>query len=167
MLEPGDRRQGSSMLPVSDGIRARRFPIVNVAIIVANFAVWLLYELPHLDAAVSHAPVYPCSVTGACHPPEPWALRWIAAIFLGELRDVRAVGARRRRGVRRSRRRLRLRLRRGEGPPGCGSDRTPGRHRVPRPGVSETVTEVSPVRSNRSRVRTARARHASRARASA
>lgn len=27
------------MLPLSDGIRARRFPIVTVAIIVENFAV--------------------------------------------------------------------------------------------------------------------------------
>jgi hypothetical protein len=30
------------MLPMSDGLRARRFPIVNIALIVANFAVWLL-----------------------------------------------------------------------------------------------------------------------------
>jgi hypothetical protein len=29
-----------SMLPLSDGMAARSFPIVNVAIIVANFAVW-------------------------------------------------------------------------------------------------------------------------------
>jgi hypothetical protein len=29
------------VLPLSDGIPARRFPIVNIAIIVANFAVWL------------------------------------------------------------------------------------------------------------------------------
>jgi hypothetical protein len=34
------------MIPFSDGIRARRFPVVNVALIVANFAVWLFYELP-------------------------------------------------------------------------------------------------------------------------
>ena len=36
------------MLPLSDGIPARRFPIVNISIIVACFAVWLFYELPHL-----------------------------------------------------------------------------------------------------------------------
>jgi hypothetical protein len=35
------------MIPLSDGIPARRFPYVNVALIAANFAVWLLYELPH------------------------------------------------------------------------------------------------------------------------
>lgn len=29
------------MIPLSDGIPARRFPIVNVAIIAANFLVWI------------------------------------------------------------------------------------------------------------------------------
>ena len=29
------------MLLLSDGIPARRFPIVNVLLIVANFAVWI------------------------------------------------------------------------------------------------------------------------------
>ena len=34
------------MLPLSDGVPARRFPVVNVVLIVANFAVLLFYELP-------------------------------------------------------------------------------------------------------------------------
>jgi hypothetical protein len=46
------------MLPLSDGVKARRFPIVNLAIIVANFTVWLAYELPNLDSAVTHASFY-------------------------------------------------------------------------------------------------------------
>jgi hypothetical protein len=29
------------MIPLSDGIAARRFPIVNVALIAANFAIFL------------------------------------------------------------------------------------------------------------------------------
>ena len=70
------------MLPLSDGIPARRFPIVNVLLIVANFAVFILYELPHLNAAVYHASFYPCSVEGACRAPEPWGLSWITAMFL-------------------------------------------------------------------------------------
>ena len=78
----GERRDGVCMLPVSDGIRARRFPVVNVAIIVTNFAVWLFYELPHLQSAVFHASFYPCSVNGACHAPEPWAISWITSMFL-------------------------------------------------------------------------------------
>jgi hypothetical protein len=59
-----------------------RFPVVSVLLIVANRAVWLFYELPHLNAAVSHASFYPCSVEGACRAPEPWGLSWITAMFL-------------------------------------------------------------------------------------
>jgi membrane associated rhomboid family serine protease len=70
------------MLPLSDGMPARRFPIVNVSIIVANFAVWLFYELPHLDKAVFHASFYPCTVDRACGGPEPWGVSWITAMFL-------------------------------------------------------------------------------------
>jgi len=70
------------MLPLADGIKARRFPIVNVSLIVANFAVWIFYELPHLNSAVYHASFYPCTVDGSCHGPEPWGVSWITAMFL-------------------------------------------------------------------------------------
>lgn len=70
------------MLPLSSGIPARRLPIVNLAIIFANFAVWLFYEIPHLQSAVFHASFYPCTVNGSCHGPEPWAVSWITAMFL-------------------------------------------------------------------------------------
>jgi len=70
------------MLPLSDGISARRFPLVNVSLIVANLAVWLFYELPHLQSSVFHASFYPCTVTNACHGPEPWGVSWITAMFL-------------------------------------------------------------------------------------
>ena len=70
------------MLPLSDGIPARRFPIVNVSIIAANFAVWLFYELPHLNSSIFHASFYPCTVNGSCHGPEPWGVSWITAMFM-------------------------------------------------------------------------------------
>jgi membrane associated rhomboid family serine protease len=70
------------MLPLSDGLHPRRFPIVNVALIVANFAVWLFYELPHLNSAVYHASFYPCTVNGTCHGPEPWGIAWITSMFM-------------------------------------------------------------------------------------
>jgi membrane associated rhomboid family serine protease len=70
------------MLPLSDGLRTRNFPIVNVSLIVANFAVWLFYELPHLNSAVFHASFYPCTVDHACRGPEPWGISWITAMFL-------------------------------------------------------------------------------------
>jgi membrane associated rhomboid family serine protease len=70
------------VLPLSDGLRARRFPIVNVSIIVANFAVWLFYELPHLRHAVFQASFYPCTVNHTCSGPENWGVSWITAMFL-------------------------------------------------------------------------------------
>jgi membrane associated rhomboid family serine protease len=70
------------MLPLSDGLSLRSFPFVNVAIIVANFAVWLFYELPHLDSSIAHASFYPCTVDGSCHGPEPWGISWFTAMFL-------------------------------------------------------------------------------------
>jgi membrane associated rhomboid family serine protease len=70
------------MIPLSDGIPTRRFPIVNVALIVANFAVWIFYELPHLNSAVYHASFYPCTVNDTCRGPEPWGVSWITAMFL-------------------------------------------------------------------------------------
>jgi hypothetical protein len=62
------------MLPLSDGLRARSFPFVNIALIAANFAVWIFYELPHLGSSVYHASFYPCTVGGTCHGLEPWGV---------------------------------------------------------------------------------------------
>ena len=79
---PVTGQQGGLMLPLSDGLPARRFPVVNVLLIMANFAVWLFYELPHLNSAVYHASFYPCTVDNACQAPEPWGVNWITAMFL-------------------------------------------------------------------------------------
>lgn len=70
------------MLPLSDGMRARRFPIVNVALIAANVAVWLLYELPDLGSAVHQASFYPCTVDNTCRGPEPWGISWLTSMFM-------------------------------------------------------------------------------------
>jgi membrane associated rhomboid family serine protease len=70
------------VLPLSDDIPTRRLPTVTLAIIVANFAVWLVYELPHLDSSITHASFYPCTINGTCTGPEPWAISWITSMFL-------------------------------------------------------------------------------------
>lgn len=70
------------MIPISDGIAARRFPIVNVTLIVINFAVFLFYELPNPDAAIGQASFYPCNVENACRIGFPWGVGWITAMFL-------------------------------------------------------------------------------------
>jgi membrane associated rhomboid family serine protease len=70
------------MFPLSDGLSTRRFPIVNTALILANFAVWIFYELPHLDSSIRHASFYPCTVDGSCHGPEPWGISWLTSMFM-------------------------------------------------------------------------------------
>jgi rhomboid family protein len=73
------------MIPLSDGIPARRFPWVNVAIIVANFCVWIFYEVPHLNHAVYHSSFYACSLEGDCHlgySALPWGVSWFTSMFL-------------------------------------------------------------------------------------
>ena len=70
------------MLPLSYGLPARRFPVVNILLIVASFAVFILYELPNLNTAIYHASFCPCTVDNACRGPLPWGLSWITAMFL-------------------------------------------------------------------------------------
>jgi membrane associated rhomboid family serine protease len=70
------------MIPYSDGIPARRFPVVNTALIAANFAVFLFYELPNGDAAVNQASFYPCDVNNSCQLGIPWGVSWITAMFM-------------------------------------------------------------------------------------
>ncbi len=70
------------MIPYSDGVAARRFPIVNVALIVVNFAVFVFYELPDPDTAIRQASFYPCDVENTCHIGFPWGIGWMTAMFL-------------------------------------------------------------------------------------
>ena len=53
------------MLPLSDGVPARRFPVVSILLIVATFAVFIVYELPNMNSAVYHDSFYPCTVDSA------------------------------------------------------------------------------------------------------
>jgi membrane associated rhomboid family serine protease len=70
------------MIPLYDRNPERRFPVINIALIVANFAVFLLYELPHQDAAIHQASFHPCDITHACHLGLPWAVSWITSMFM-------------------------------------------------------------------------------------
>jgi len=70
------------MLPLSDGVRPRRFPVVNTLLIATNLAVFTFYELPSLNAAIVHSSFYPCAVDNACRAPQPWGVSWVEAMFL-------------------------------------------------------------------------------------
>jgi membrane associated rhomboid family serine protease len=70
------------MLPLSDGLPARRFAGVTLALIAASVVVWVLFALPDLDGDVLQAAFYPCGMTGTCQAPLPWAFSWYTAIFM-------------------------------------------------------------------------------------
>jgi rhomboid family protein len=72
------------VIPLSDGLRARSFPIVNVGLIVANFVVWIFFELPHLNSTVTNWSFYACDVNNSCHPhaPESWGVTWLTSMFM-------------------------------------------------------------------------------------
>ena len=55
---------------------------MTVALIAANLAVWILYELPDLDGAVREASFYACDVDNTCDSPQPWPISWFTAMFL-------------------------------------------------------------------------------------
>jgi len=71
------------LLPLKDNVPTRRFPLVTVALIAANFAVWIFYELPHLNRAVLHAGYFPCEPVGHCSAPDPpWPVDVVASEFM-------------------------------------------------------------------------------------
>ena len=69
------------MIPLADDVPVRRVPWVNMGLILANFAVFLVYELPHQND-VSNWSFYPCAAENACHTAEPWGITWLTAMFL-------------------------------------------------------------------------------------
>jgi hypothetical protein len=74
------------MFPLKDNVPTRSFPLVTVALIVANFAVWIFYQLPDLNDSVRELAYQPCEVTGSCPPGaavgEGWEVTWFTAMFM-------------------------------------------------------------------------------------
>jgi membrane associated rhomboid family serine protease len=68
------------VLPLSDLVRPRRLPLVTIALIAANGAVWLAYEIPHgVDSAVGTIGARACSLNSSC--PGGGGLAWPYALF--------------------------------------------------------------------------------------
>jgi membrane associated rhomboid family serine protease len=71
------------VLPIKDNVPTRSFPIVTVGLIAANFAVWIFYELPHLDRSVDQLAFHPCEVNGSCHQiGHGWVLTAFTSMFM-------------------------------------------------------------------------------------
>ncbi len=71
------------MLPLRDNVPTRSFPIVTIALIVANMLVWVLYELPDLQASVTELAYQPCEVVNTCPTVgQGWEVTWLTAMFM-------------------------------------------------------------------------------------
>jgi len=71
------------VLPLRDNVPTRRFPIVTVALIVANFAVWLFYELPDLNRAIIQLAFFPCEVENTCKTVgQSWEVTAVSSMFM-------------------------------------------------------------------------------------
>ncbi|MEP6909726.1 MAG: rhomboid family intramembrane serine protease [Actinomycetota bacterium] len=59
---------------------------MTVALIVANFAVWIFYQLPNLDNSVVELAYQPCEVVSSCPPGtavgESWEVTWLTSVFM-------------------------------------------------------------------------------------
>ena len=75
------------MLPLKDNVPTRRFPVLTVALIAANVAVWIFYQdaggEPGLTAAVNELAYHPCEVENTCRQiGEDWPVTILTSMFM-------------------------------------------------------------------------------------
>jgi rhomboid family protein len=71
------------VLPLRDNVPTRRFPVVTVALIAANAAVWIFYELPDLNGAVRELAYQPCEIENTCRQlGQDWWVTWVTSMFM-------------------------------------------------------------------------------------
>ena len=72
------------MLPLKDANPTQRRPVVTVALILANLAVWIGYELQTgLAASVTELGYHPCEVDGSCpQVGQGWPLTAVTSMFM-------------------------------------------------------------------------------------
>jgi membrane associated rhomboid family serine protease len=71
------------MLPIRDNVPGRTFPLVTIALIAANLAVFVLYQLPHLDRSILDYGFLPCRVDATCPGlGSSWTVTAFTSMFL-------------------------------------------------------------------------------------
>jgi membrane associated rhomboid family serine protease len=71
------------VLPLRDNVPTRSFPVVTVGLIALNFAVWIFYELPHLNSSVNELAFHPCEVDDQCRQVgQDWPLTALTSMFM-------------------------------------------------------------------------------------
>jgi membrane associated rhomboid family serine protease len=64
-------------------VPTRSFPIVTVALIAINTAVWIFYELPDLQYAVNQLAYHPCELENSCPTVgEDWHVTALTSMFM-------------------------------------------------------------------------------------
>ena len=69
------------MIPISDNVPTRSFPLVTVLLIAANVAVWVFYQVPDLQHSVSSLAFQPCEVDNSCPPGTATGQSWVVTAF--------------------------------------------------------------------------------------
>ena len=73
------------MIPLKDNVPTRSFPLVTVALIAANVAVWLFYQhagqMPGLDHSVRELAYQPCEVDHSCPSGTATGEGWLVTAF--------------------------------------------------------------------------------------
>jgi len=71
------------LIPLRDNVPTRKFPIVTVALIVANFLVWIFYQQrTGLEASVTELGFQPCEVDDTCPTTgQAWPVNTITHMF--------------------------------------------------------------------------------------
>jgi membrane associated rhomboid family serine protease len=70
------------VLPLYDNLPTRRFPFVTIALIAANAAVWLLYQVPELEESFLEIGFIPCEADGSCDGVGlSWPLNVLTSMF--------------------------------------------------------------------------------------
>ena len=71
------------MFPLRDNAPTRHFPLVTVALILVNVAVWVLYQLPDLEGSVNELAYHPCEVEDSCPVVgEDWPVTILTSMFM-------------------------------------------------------------------------------------
>jgi membrane associated rhomboid family serine protease len=74
------------VIPLKDNVPTRSFALVTVGLIVANFAVWIFYQLPNLNGSVLQLAYQPCEVVHSCPQGtavgQGWEVTWFTSMFM-------------------------------------------------------------------------------------
>ncbi len=71
------------MLPLRDNVPTRHFPVITLALIVANSLVWILYQVPDLEGSVNELGYHPCEIENSCpQVGEDWWITALTSMFM-------------------------------------------------------------------------------------